>query len=52
LGQTVRFDANHKHDPYITGTLGAIFDFVPICPEVAIGMGVPREPIHLVGPMP
>ncbi len=49
LGDKVRFDGNHKHDAYITGTLSQVFDFVPLCPEVAIGMGVPRPPIRLTG---
>jgi len=50
LGEPVRFDGNHKHDPYLSGTLGQAFDFVPVCPEVGIGMGVPRPAIQLVGP--
>ncbi len=49
LGQEVRFDAGHKRDAYVTGTLAGFFDFVPVCPEVAIGLGIPREPIRLVG---
>jgi len=49
LGEKVRFDGNHKHDRYITDTLSEFFDFVPVCPEVAIGLGVPREPIRLEG---
>lgn len=49
LGQQVRFDGNHKQDHYITGTLGDCFEFVPVCPEVGIGMGVPRPTIRLVG---
>lgn len=49
LGEKVRFDGNHKHDHYISGTLGRIFQFVPYCPEVAIGLGIPREPIRLEG---
>ena len=36
LGNEVRFDGGHKHDRYITGTLGAFFDFVPVCPEANI----------------
>jgi uncharacterized protein YbgA (DUF1722 family)/uncharacterized protein YbbK (DUF523 family) len=48
LGEAVRYDGGHKLDLFITGTLAHYFDFVPVCPEVAIGMGVPREPIHLV----
>ncbi len=49
LGNGVRFDGNHKLDNYITGTLAEFFEFVPVCPEVAIGLGVPRSPIRLVG---
>jgi uncharacterized protein YbgA (DUF1722 family)/uncharacterized protein YbbK (DUF523 family) len=49
LGNKVRFDAGHKHDAYITGTLGEFFELVPVCPEVGIGLGVPREPIRLEG---
>ncbi|MEF8792855.1 YbgA family protein [Thiohalorhabdus sp.] len=47
LGEEVRFDGQHKRDAYINGTLSAYFDFIPVCPEVAIGLGVPREPIRL-----
>lgn len=49
LGRRVRYDGDHKHDRWITDTLGAHFEFVPVCPEVAIGLGVPRPPIRLVG---
>jgi uncharacterized protein YbgA (DUF1722 family)/uncharacterized protein YbbK (DUF523 family) len=49
LGQKVRFDGNHKHDSFLTGTLGQFFEWVPICPEVAVGLGIPRPPIRLVG---
>lgn len=49
LGAKVRYDGNHKLDTYITQTLGRFFDYVPVCPELAIGMGVPRPPIRLVG---
>ncbi len=49
LGQKVRFDGNHKHDSFLTGTLGKYFEWVPVCPEVAIGLGIPRPPIRLVG---
>jgi len=47
-GQEVRFDSSHKHNRYITDTLGEYFDFQPYCPEVAIGLGIPRPPIRLV----
>ena len=48
LGQEVRFDSSHKHNRYLTDTLGEYFDFQPFCPEVAIGLGIPRPPIRLV----
>jgi uncharacterized protein YbgA (DUF1722 family)/uncharacterized protein YbbK (DUF523 family) len=48
LGNQVRYDAGHKHSAYITQTLGEYFEFVPFCPEVAIGLGIPRPPIRLV----
>ncbi len=49
LGQPVRYDGSHKHDRYITGTLGEYFDFVPVCPEVEAGFPIPRESMRLVG---
>lgn len=49
LGEKVRYDGADKRDGYITGTLARLFELVPVCPEVAIGLGVPRPPIHLVG---
>ena len=47
LGNTVRYDGGHKHNRYITDTLGAHAHLVPWCPEVAIGLGTPRKPIRL-----
>ena len=49
LGQKVRYDGGHKHDHYITDTLGRFFRFLPICPEVECGMTIPREAMHLEG---
>lgn len=48
LGEPVRWDGNHKRDAFIVGTLSRYFTYVPVCPEVAIGLGVPRPPIRLV----
>jgi uncharacterized protein YbbK (DUF523 family) len=48
LGERVRYDGGYKHDAFITGTLGRIFEFRPFCPELEIGLGVPREPVRLV----
>jgi uncharacterized protein YbgA (DUF1722 family)/uncharacterized protein YbbK (DUF523 family) len=49
LGQQVRFDGGHKHDHYLTDTLGLHLDFVPVCPELEAGMGIPRETVRLSG---
>jgi len=49
LGQPVRYDGGHKHDRWITGELGRYVEFVPVCPEVEAGFGVPRLPMRLVG---
>jgi len=49
LGNKVRFDGGHKHDRFLTETLGLFVDYVPICPEVEIGLTTPREPLPLVG---
>ena len=42
LGEKVRFDGGHKQDRFVTGTLTRFISFVPVCPEVDVGMGVPR----------
>jgi uncharacterized protein YbgA (DUF1722 family)/uncharacterized protein YbbK (DUF523 family) len=48
LGEPVRFDGGHKRNDFITGVLGPYVSFVAVCPEVDIGLGTPRETIHLV----
>ncbi len=49
LGEPVRWDGNHKRDRTVKNQLGRIFEWVPTCPEVEIGMGVPREAVRLMG---
>jgi uncharacterized protein YbbK (DUF523 family) len=49
LGEKVRYDGGHKRAPYITDTLGKLFTFVAVCPEVESGMPTPREPMRLEG---
>ncbi len=44
----MRFDGGHKHNGYLTKTLARYFEMIPFCPEVAIGLGVPRPPIRLM----
>jgi|SoiMethySBSTD1v2_1073268.scaffolds.fasta_scaffold256759_1 uncharacterized protein YbbK (DUF523 family) len=48
LGDKVRYDGGHKRDDALVATLGALVQWVPVCPEVEAGMGTPREPIDLV----
>ena len=48
LGQKVRYDGGHKRADFCTEVLSHYFQFVPLCPEVAIGLGVPRPTIRLV----
>jgi uncharacterized protein YbbK (DUF523 family) len=47
LGERVRYDGGHKRDAFLTEELGRQVEFVPLCPEVEIGLGVPRPPLHL-----
>ncbi|MBW2433750.1 MAG: DUF523 and DUF1722 domain-containing protein [Deltaproteobacteria bacterium] len=49
LGNAVRWNSGHKMDRYLTLTLGQFVDYVPVCPEVEAGFGVPRESMRLVG---
>ena len=49
LGNPVRWNAGHKLDKYLTHTLGEFVEYVPVCPEVEVGLGVPRESMRLVG---
>lgn len=49
LGRKVRYDGGHKRSHYITDILGEYLDLVPVCPELEVGMGVPREPVRLEG---
>jgi uncharacterized protein YbbK (DUF523 family) len=47
LGNSVRYDGEHKFHPEIATQLGHLFNLIPFCPETDSGMGVPRPPIHL-----
>jgi uncharacterized protein YbgA (DUF1722 family)/uncharacterized protein YbbK (DUF523 family) len=49
LGEQVRYDGGHQWDRFLTDTLGKYVEFVPVCPEVEYGLGVPREAMRLVG---
>jgi uncharacterized protein YbgA (DUF1722 family)/uncharacterized protein YbbK (DUF523 family) len=49
LGANVRFDGGHKRDRFVADDLAPYVDWVPVCPELEVGMGVPRESVRLVG---
>ena len=47
-GQQVRYDRSHKKSNFCMNELAKHVEFRPYCPEVAIGMGVPRPTIRQV----
>lgn len=49
MGDPVRYDGMHKHDHFLTDTLGMYVEYVSVCPEVEIGLSIPREAMRLVG---
>jgi len=48
LGAAVRYDGGHKRSPFVTGALDPFVEWVPFCPEVEAGLGVPRPSMRLV----
>jgi uncharacterized protein YbgA (DUF1722 family)/uncharacterized protein YbbK (DUF523 family) len=49
MGEPVRYNGGHKRSRYCLEVLAERFAFEPFCPELQAGLGVPREPIRLVG---
>ena len=49
LGDNVRHDGRHKRDDFLLEALGPHVEWVPVCPEVELGLGTPREPMRLAG---
>jgi uncharacterized protein YbbK (DUF523 family) len=49
LGNAVRYDGGHRRNAFVTEVLGSFVEWVPVCPEVEVGMGTPRPALHLVG---
>lgn len=49
LGEEVRYDGGHKRDRFLTDVVGRYVEWVPVCPEVEAGLGIPREAMRLVG---
>jgi uncharacterized protein YbbK (DUF523 family)/uncharacterized protein YbgA (DUF1722 family) len=48
LGQKVRYDGGHKRHDFVADILGARVVFVPVCPEVELGLGTPRQTLRLI----
>ncbi len=46
-GERVRYDGTDRRDRHLLEELPGCFERVPVCPETAIGLGVPRAPIRL-----
>ncbi len=49
LGEEVRFNGGHTRNDFLVNTLGNWIDWIEVCPEVEVGMGVPRENLRLIG---
>ena len=47
LGEAVRFDGGHKRTTVLTEVLGPLVEWVPVCPEVEMGLGTPRDTLRL-----
>ena len=47
LGEAVRYDGGHKRDRFLTDVLAPYVEWVPVCPEVELGLGMPRESMRL-----
>ena len=48
LGNEVRYDGGHKRDAFLTELLGPHVEWIPVCPEVEVGLGTPRPAVRLV----
>jgi len=48
LGEPVRFDGGHKRDAFLVDVLGRFVEWVPVCPELEMGLGAPRPSLRLV----
>lgn len=48
LGKKVRYNGKDTKDHFVSDILPGYFEIIPFCPEVEMGMGVPREPVNLI----
>jgi len=47
LGERVRWNGDHKREPWLVDVVGRFVEWVPVCPEMEIGLGTPRPPVRL-----
>jgi uncharacterized protein YbgA (DUF1722 family)/uncharacterized protein YbbK (DUF523 family) len=47
LGREVRYDGGHKRNAFLADTFGDYVEWVAVCPEVELGLGIPRPPLRL-----
>ena len=48
VGEKVRFNGGHRRSAFCADTLAEYVRFVPICPEMGIGLGTPRPSVRLI----
>ena len=48
IGERVRYDGRHKRNSLVVDLLLPNVELIPVCPEVELGMGVPRPPLMLI----
>lgn len=48
IGEEVRWNGGHARQRYLTDVLSEFTEYVPVCPELEVGMGVPRPTVRLV----
>ena len=49
LGENVRYNGGHSLDRFLRDTLSKYVEYMPVCPEVECGFGIPRETLRLIG---
>ena len=49
VGEKVRWNGDHKQNHFVREVLSDYFNYVSVCPEMEVGMGVPRETVALYG---
>jgi uncharacterized protein YbgA (DUF1722 family)/uncharacterized protein YbbK (DUF523 family) len=48
IGEEVRYNGGHSRQRYLTDVLGNFVEYIPVCPEVEVGMGVPRPSVRII----